>query len=221
MTPTLIYCYDAYCGWCYGFSAVMKKMEYRYRDRLALEVLSGGMLVANPPKPIAALAAYIQQAYPTVEAHTGIRFGKDFLWHIFQSEQSDWFPDSVKPAVALCVFKEYHAGLQVSFAADLSYALYYEGRDLCDDEAYRHLLTKYKIPAEPFYQKLNDQQYREQAQQEFEVCRQLGVSGFPAVFLQAGEHKIYQVANGYTDFPTLSERTDKILRDSITENKTV
>ena len=31
------------------------------------------------------------------------------------------------------------------FATDLQYALNYEGRDLTDDEAYRHLLAKYSL----------------------------------------------------------------------------
>ncbi len=34
MKPLLIYCYDAYCGWCYGFSKVISRIEEEYRDRL-------------------------------------------------------------------------------------------------------------------------------------------------------------------------------------------
>ena len=44
------------------------------------------------------------------------------------------------PAIALCVFKDYHPENIVSVAADLHYSLNYEGRDLTDKEAYRHLL---------------------------------------------------------------------------------
>lgn len=220
MTPTLIYCYDAYCGWCYGFSPVMKKIETRYRDQIRFEVLSGGMILSENPKPIGVMAPFIQQAYQTVEAHTGIRFGKDFLWHIFNPDQSDWFPDSEKAAIALCIAKEYQPGLQISFAADLQYALNYEGRDLCDDEAYRHLLAAYDIPAEAFYQKLHDAAYRDLALHEFSLCKQLRVTGFPAVFIQTAALKFYQVASGYTDYPTLSQRIDQVLRDTITEKHT-
>ena len=59
------------------------------------------------------------------------------------------------PAIALCIFKEYSPGKAVEIAADLQYALYYEGRDLTDKEAYRHLLPNYNIPEEAFYAKLN------------------------------------------------------------------
>ena len=89
-----------------------------------------------------------------VEEITGAKFGEDYLWHIKHPDESDWFPNSEKPAIALCVFKDYFPDQQVSFAADLQYALHFEGRDLTDDEAYRLLLDKYNIPAEEFYEKL-------------------------------------------------------------------
>src|SRR4051812_18598880 len=135
MKPLLIYCYDAYCGWCYGFSPVMARIAEEFRDRLDFEVLSGGMIMRDPPQPISVMAKYIQSAYKTVEQRTGIRFGEDFLWHIFHPEESDWFPHSEKPAIALSVFKEYFPAAQVKFATDLQYALNFEGRDLTDDEA--------------------------------------------------------------------------------------
>ena len=151
----LIYCYDAYCGWCYGFSSVIKKIAEEYKEQFTIEVLSGGMIISQNPPPISSIAEYVQSAHKMVEQMTGIKFGEDFLWHIFNPDKSDWFLDSEKPAIALSVFKEYYPELQVQFASDLQYALNYEGRDLCDDEAYRHLLEKYKMPTEDFYKKLH------------------------------------------------------------------
>ncbi len=142
MNVTVYYCYDAYCGWCYGFSPVIKKIAAEYRDKVFFEVLSGGMIITEEPVPISATASYIQKAYKTVESTTGIRFGADYLWHINHPDASDWFPDSEKPAIAMCIFKDIHPYSQVTFATDLQYALHFEGRDLCDDEAYRYLLGK-------------------------------------------------------------------------------
>jgi putative protein-disulfide isomerase len=213
MNTALIYCYDAYCGWCYGFSEVIKKIYSEYKNALEFEVLSGGMILPEEPVSIAATAKYIEGAYKRVEEVTGTKFGEDYLWHIKHSGQSDWFPHSEKPAIALCVFKEYLPGQQVSFAADIQYALHFEGRDLTDDEAYRRLLEKYNIDAEEFYEKLHDERYKEEAYYEFALCRQLNVTGFPAVFLQAGETKFYLLANGYTPFESLDERMQNVLRE--------
>ncbi len=54
------------------------------------------------------------------------------------------------PAIALCIFKEQFPENQVEFAAQLQYALHFEGRDLTDKEAYRHLLEKMGIDPEDF-----------------------------------------------------------------------
>lgn len=212
MQTTLFYCYDAYCGWCYGFSAVMKQLVARY-PAIQVEVLSGGMILPENPVPISATADYIQKAYPTVEEYTGVQFGPDYLWHINHPELSDWFPHSEKPAIALCIFKEYYPDQQVAFAADLQYALHFEGRDLTDDEAYRHLLEKYSIQPEAFYQKLTSDEYKEQAYYEFQLCKQLQVTGFPCLLLQNSETKFTLLARGYTDYETLTARLDAALKE--------
>jgi putative protein-disulfide isomerase len=211
--PVIIYCYDAYCGWCYGFSPVIKKVAEEFADKISFEVLSGGMIISDTPRHIGAMAGYIQKAYKVVEERTGIKFGEDFLWHINNPDKSDWFPNSEKPAIALCIFKEYYPELQVAFAADLQYALNYEGRDLCDDEAYRHLLEKYQLPANEFYEKLKDESYREKAQYEFALCRQLKVSGFPTVLMQVSESKFWLLARGYTDYETFTQTLENVLKE--------
>lgn len=214
MVPTLYYCYDAWCGWCYGFSPVMRKIAEKYQGRLPIEVLSGGMIPEDHKKHISATASYIAEAYKQVEERTGIQFGKDFLWHIFNPDLSDWFPSSDKPAAALCIFKEYYPDKQVFFASDLQYAVKFEGRDLTDNEAYRHLLEKYELDPDDFYSKLHSETYKEKANYEFALCRQLQVTGFPQVLLQTGDQKFYLVARGYTDFETLDQRILAVLAET-------
>jgi putative protein-disulfide isomerase len=213
MKPKIIYCYDAYCGWCYGFSPVIRKIFEKYRDRFDFEVLSGGMILPDTPKHIGLSADYIKSAYKTVENMTGITFGQDYLWHINNPDMSDWFPDSLKPAIALCVFKDYHHELSVLFAADLQYALHYEGRDLTDDEAYRHLLEKYEIPADEFYDKMKMPEYEHSARYEFSLVKQLHVSGFPTMFVQITDMRFYLLSRGYSDFETVDKVFQSVLEE--------
>ena len=194
MSPTLYYCYDAYCGWCYGFSPVIRRVFEEWGRQLAFEVLSGGMILPEQPRPIGVMAPYIQKAYKTVEERTGIRFGEDWLWHINNPDESDWYPSSEKPAIALCVFKDYHHELAIPFATDLQVALHDEGRDLGDDEAYRHLLERYGIPDTEFYSKLHSEAYKEKAYEEFAQVKQLQVTGFPTVLLQVSDLKFWNNA---------------------------
>jgi len=214
MQPLLIYCYDAYCGWCYGFSPVMKKVMERFKEDLSIEVLSGGMMVGETVAPIEKIGPYIQGAYKRVEELTGVKFGDDFLWHVNHPELSDWVMNSEKPAIALCIFKDYYPERQLEFASDLQHALNYEGRDLDDNEAYLHLLEKYSIQSEPFFEKLASDEYKEQAFYEFALCKQLQVTGFPAVLLQLADTKFHLLARGYTSYEDMEERIEAVLKET-------
>jgi putative protein-disulfide isomerase len=213
--PIVWYCYDAYCGWCYGFSPIMEKVYNHYKELMGFEVLSGGMVISNKPSHIGVMAGYIAKTYHQVEQTTGIQFGADYLWHIFNPQQSDWYPDSLKPAIALCVFKEYHPDKQIHFAKDLQYALHFEGRDLTDDEAYLHVLDRYEIPHEDFFNSLHSDTYTEKARYEFQWVKQLQVTGYPCVLVQVAESKFYMAARGYTPWDTLQQNLDKILEKAL------
>jgi putative protein-disulfide isomerase len=211
MKPLLVYCYDAYCGWCYGFSNGVKKITADYQNILDTEVLSGGLILPAQPKPLSILAPFLHASYQDIETTTGVKFGNDYLWHIENPDDTDWYPDSRKAAIALCIFKEYYPDRQVEFATDLSYSLYFEGRDLTDNEAYRHLLSKYHLPETDFYEKLKAKEYAEKAEAEFALVKQFRVSGFPAVFIQTGDSRFHAVAIGYTPYETLKKNIEDVL----------
>jgi putative protein-disulfide isomerase len=219
MKPVLIYCYDAYCGWCYGFSPVINQIAIQYKDTLDIEVLSGGMMIGDQVMPIDKIGPYIQNAYKRVEELTGIKFGEDFLWHCANPDKSDWILNSEKPAIALCILKDHDTNRQLEFASDLQYALNFEGRDLDDDEAYRHLLEKYHMTAEDFYSKLHSEEYKEKAHYEFTLCKQLQVEGFPQVVLQTDETKFYLLSKGFADYETLNNRIQSILNSIANTNQ--
>lgn len=208
MKALVIYCFDAYCNWCYGFNPVIRKIFSVYRNSFDFEVLSGGMIQPQKPLPISIMASFFLNNYKKVEAATGVIFGEDYLWHMRNPGDSDWYPNSEKSAIALCIFKSYYPEKQVEFAAELQYALHNEGRDLCDDESYRHLIIQHGIPELEFYHKLHSSVYKEMAYQEFELVKKLKVTGFPCTLLQISASKLYLLSNGYVDYDTLAQRID-------------
>ncbi len=208
----ILYCYDPYCGWCFGFSPVIKKIAETYKNILPIDVLSGGMILPEKPTHISLAAPYILSAYKNVEETTGIKFGDDYLWHLNNPDDTDWYPNSEKPSIAMCIFKEFYPERAVEFATDLQYALHVEGRDLTDNETYRHLLEKYSIQPEIFYDKLQSEEYKEMAYYEFSLMKQLQVTGYPCVFIQTSDTKFNMVARGYTDYETLKSRIIDVLK---------
>ena len=214
MKPKIIYCYDAYCGWCYGFSPVIKQIWENHKDKFEFETISGGMIPIESTQHIGGIASYIKDAYKTVENMTGVTFGPDYLWHINHPDESDWFPNSEMAAIAMAIFREVHPEQTVAFASDLQYALHFEGRDLTDKEAYRHLVEKYQLNEEDFYSKLASSDYKEKAYYDFALIQQLRVNGFPSVFLQLEESKLYMIARGFSDLVSVENRINKILAEN-------
>ena len=76
----LIYYFDALCGWCYGFSPVVSKLQETYKNKIDFEVISGGLFLGNRVGTVNDVAPYIKAgAYKSVESRTGVKFGKSFF----------------------------------------------------------------------------------------------------------------------------------------------
>jgi len=218
MKPLLIYCYDAYCGWCYGFSSVLTRFWSSVKEDFDFEVLSAGLILPGKPAHIELIAAHMRNTVSAITSLSGVHFGADYMWHINNPEQSDWYPDSRKPAIALCILKEYFPEQQVQLAADIQHLLFAEGRDLCDDEAYRELLQRYEVPSNEFYQKLNSDTYREKANEEFSVVKQLQVKGYPVLLLNIAEGKYVLVCNGYTNYEALVSKFQAVMDKTVSSH---
>jgi putative protein-disulfide isomerase len=203
MKPQIIYCYDAYCCWCFGFSTTIHAIASKYLNDIDFELLSGGMVLTKQPVHIEQTASFWQQQSKLVTAKTNVKFGEDFLWHIINPSKSDWYPNSLLPAIALCIFKEYYPKFQILFAIDLQKSLFEEGRDLTDSEAYTHLLEKYKIPKEDFLTDLKNPKFIAQAHQEFDICLQLKATSYPYLLLKKNNETYHLLTNGYCSFETL------------------
>jgi putative protein-disulfide isomerase len=114
----------------------------------------------------------------------------------------------------MAIFRDIYPDRTIEFAADLQYSLYEEGRDLTDPEAYRHLLTKYEIDADQFYANLKTEEYKDKANYDFSLIKQLNVNGFPTAFLQVDETKLYMITRGYSDFDSIEKRITDILAEN-------
>src|SRR6476469_261652 len=101
-----IYVYDALCGWCYGFSPVIKKVFEVYKDEADFEVISGGMVIGEREGfPDEQTSKYILGAIPRVEEMTGVKFSDGYKQKLADRTM---YQSSLKPSVALAVYKTYH-----------------------------------------------------------------------------------------------------------------
>jgi putative protein-disulfide isomerase len=117
-------------------------------------------------------------------------------------------------AIAMSILKDINPAKSIEFAADLQFALYSEGRDLTDPEAYRHLIEKYEFDPKVFYENLKSDEYKEKAYYDFSLIKQLNVTGFPTLFIQTDESKLYMISRGYSDEKSIEKRIQDIMLEN-------
>ena len=196
----IIYVYDALCGWCYGFSPVMTQFQDKYKDSLSFEVVSGGMITGDRIGPIGEVASYISWAYKDVENATGVKFGNVFLDETLKKGTAVF--TSIPPAIALSVFKDLDGKNSVQFAAELQKAIYYDGIEPENLVAYGAIAERFGFDAKAFVLKMKEPKYIHVAESDFQKSSELGVSGFPSVFVEVSG-KYYKIGSGYMPFNQL------------------
>jgi putative protein-disulfide isomerase len=211
----LYYIYDALCGWCYGFSPVMKDFHDKYHNDISFEVISGGMVTGDRIGSIGQVAGYIRQAYKDVEERTGVKFGQDFLQGIMERGTAVF--TSLPPAKAMTAFKHFLPDQQVPFAHALQYAIYFDGMEPENLEGYVSLASNFGINKADYARRLQAEDNAYATREEFMFTQQLGVQGFPMVILKNDQEKYYLVSRGYVDRATLEEQYTKTVKAAGTD----
>lgn len=196
----IIYIYDALCGWCYGFSPVINEFETKYKDNLDFEVVSGGMITGNRIGPIGEVAGYISWAYKNVEDATNVKFGEDFLNKTLRNGKAIF--TSIPPAIALSVFKKYQKENSVKFASALQKAIYFDGIEPENLDEYGKIAATFGLNADDFVLEMKNPENLNTAKLDFELSQNLGVTGFPTIFLEVNG-TYYKIASGCVNFETL------------------
>jgi len=82
-----------------------------------------------------------------------------------------------------------------------------------DDQLYLGLAKDFGLDGATFLAQMQQQTFQEAARYEFALAKQLQVTGYPQLLVQAGATQFYLIAKGYTDFVTLNERLQKVLTE--------
>ncbi|WMN05976.1 DsbA family protein [Marivirga arenosa] len=204
----LLYFYDPLCGWCYGFSPVIKNLEEEYKETIQFEAISGGMVLGDRVKPLSEMKDYLKEAMPRLEEMTGVKFGEPYLKVL---EEGSLILDSELPCIAMTVFKSMTNKSNIQFASTLQSTLYDKGISLNEVENYQSMAEKFDLPWEVFKAKLEDSTYKEKTYQEFQLGQQSGINGFPSVVLMV-ENQAYLIARGFRPENELKNVIEEILK---------
>lgn len=203
----VLYIYDPLCGWCYGFSPVVQRINKQYHNRINIDVLSGGMVVGARVQPLSASWGYIGRSLHIVEDMAGVKFGAGFR---ALGEEGSYLYDSEPACIAMTIFKQERRERAVEFAHDIQRALFYDGRSLNDPNTYRDLVAPYGLDADTFIAAMSDEYYQGAAYREFDTVAEMGVSGYP-MLLHIGERRASVLAYGYRAYDEVAAALDTAL----------
>lgn len=207
--PKLVYYYDALCGWCYGFSPVLKKVYEAYADKLQIEVISGGLFTGNRTGRINEIAPYIRDgAYKSVENTTGVSFGENFLSDLFG--EGNIVLNSSKPSIALCIIKEKFPEKALEFAELLLKAVYNDGINPDDTLSLADYAVQIGYERLEFITNMESDTFRKAAKKEFELFQNSQHRGMPALVLEKDGVE-QTIAYGYSTFEKIKSRLDAVL----------
>ena len=209
----LIYVYDAHCSWCFAFSKVILEIQEKYKTKFDFEVLSGGMVIGDRIGAIRAAAPpNILEIYNRITSLTGITFSDAYLANV---KQGDSIRNSEIPANALAVFKHYLPEKAIEFAHALQHQLFITALEVDDKQLYINLAKEFGLDGTTFWTQMQQETFQEAARYEFALAKQLQVTGYPQLLVQASSTQFYLVARGYTDFSTLDDRVQKVLMEIV------
>lgn len=207
--PVLYYVYDPLCGWCYGFSPVITRIHENWKDKIDIEVISGGMILEDRVGPVSEVAPYIKTAYKRVEEATGVTFGEAYLADLLgegKTIMNSWYL-----CVAMTVFKSFDKKNQVAFASALQKAVYFDGMAPEDTEAIARLAETFGQDANAFKESMDTEEMKYATKQEFQFAQDLSATGFPTLVIKVGE-EYFLMARGYVSYEVLAERLEKAMQ---------
>ena len=209
--PELLYIHDPLCGWCYGMSPVINRVQEEFAGRVDVSVLCGGMVKGEDVGPIADTWDYLKQALGDVERTTGVEFGAGFR---ALGAAGDYVYNSEPPSRAITAFRQMtqDPARTVAFAHAVQAALFRDGQDLNDPTTYNALLVPFGVDVVEFQRRWAAPETARAAQQEFAAVARIGVQGFPTTVLRVGEQG-YVLARGYQPYEQLRQGLEQLLQE--------
>ncbi|MDB5236159.1 MAG: hypothetical protein JWR44_3152 [Hymenobacter sp.] len=209
--PELLYIHDPLCGWCYGMSPVIQRVQRDFAGRVDVSVLCGGMVKGDDVAPIADTWDYLKQALGEVENVTGVMFGPAFLE---LGADGGYVYDSEPPSRAITAFRQMtqDPARAVAFAHAVQLALFRDGQDLNNPSTYNALLAPFEVDVVEFQRRWAAPETASATQQEFAAVARIGVQGFPTCVLRLGEQG-YVLARGYQPYEQLRQGLEQLLRE--------
>lgn len=202
---SLIYVWDAYCGWCYGFSKSLRAFHENHPE-LPITVLPGGLFVGQKLLPIASFQQ-ISEVNKRISQLTGVEFGAPYQALL---EEGTFTMDSEAAAKGYSALHYVAPERAYELASSMQQAFYYEGKSLSDPATYKEIASAHHLDPEAVLARFEDKVSTEEAHASFAKVQQLGIQSYPTLLLQKGD-ELFELGGGVMTPEKLEARLASIL----------
>ncbi|MGP4050946.1 DsbA family protein [Streptomyces sp. 2A115] len=178
----LVYAFDAYCGWSYGFAPTLDEVVRRHPG-LDVEVVSGGLFTGSRRVPVREFG-YVQGANAEISQLTGVTFGTGYARLI---ADGSFVMDSEAAARGVAALRQVAPGRIVELAAALQHAFYVDGLSLSDPATYRAVAEAAGLDPDAVVGAFGAPGSAAAAKEDFARAAGLGVDSFPTLLAVQGE----------------------------------
>ncbi len=178
----LIYVWDAYCGWCYGFSDIVHRLHENHPE-LPLTILSGGLFVGIRSVAMSSFP-HIPAANERISQLTGVKFGSGYEQLVVDGR---FVMDSEQAAIGFDTLRSLAPQRALDLAAAMQKAFYDDGMSLSDPETYRMIAEANQLDVDAVMERWNDPASVQAVRHEFTHTRELGVDSYPTLLLRQND----------------------------------
>lgn len=191
MTAQLIYFADPMCSWCWGFSPVMQVAEERYKDKLPIRLIMGGLRPGTTEPLDDKGKQYIQDHWRHVEELAGQPFDHAFF-------ERDGFIYDTEPACrAVVAARRLSPETALPMLRRVHTAFYAENQDTTDIEVLADLAEEIGLPKDRFIEDWRAEDTRRETVTDFQITRDTGIQGYPSLIVGGDETGYAIVTLGY------------------------
>ncbi|MGB0468392.1 MAG: DsbA family protein [Pontibacterium sp.] len=201
----LLYIMDPMCSWCWAFAPVLKQIRQHYPDIPVVNIMGGLAADSDEPMP-ESQQQMIQSIWRSIESRTGVPFNHDF-WQQCQPKRSTY------PACRAVLCAEQLApGHGEKMISAIQHAYYLNAKNPSNINRLCELAVEIGLNREQFKALLESELMEQQLQQELSFVRELGVQGFPSLYL-VSDNDMITLSQGYCSWEELKGRLElKIMR---------
>lgn len=207
MTPTLIYCYDPMCSWCWGFKPVWESLKERLQPLVQANQLNyrycvGGLAPDADVEMEQSTQLKLQSIWRNISEQLGTEFNHKF-WRDCKPRRSTY------PACRACIVARQY-GLENEMITKIQHAYYLNAQNPSDLNTLTQCAIDIGIDEISFSHEMVKLQASGELEREIHSARHMRLNSFPSLAVLFNQ-KVIHIPLNYTDARPMADAVQHAL----------